>query len=134
MAWKNCFLNVILIILLFFRRYCAAIRVAKSLINRTTLPASFSIEVRKKLIEMSAPSIPNMPANSLFLPKDSSNSMSSLNSFKQSNFELSSISSLSVPSHADEEKIEESDKWLYEDHGFFTAQYDAQLLQWFNRR
>lgn len=32
-----------------FRRYCHAARVAKSLIHRTLLPLSFCLEVRKKL-------------------------------------------------------------------------------------
>ncbi|XP_015606913.1 E3 ubiquitin-protein ligase HERC2 isoform X2 [Cephus cinctus] len=35
-----------------FRRYCLAARVAKSLINRTQLPKSFSIEVTKRINEM----------------------------------------------------------------------------------
>lgn len=35
-----------------FRRYCLAARVAKSLINRTTLPKSFCIEVNKRISEM----------------------------------------------------------------------------------
>lgn len=35
-----------------FRRYCLAARVAKSLINRTTLPKSFCIEVAKRINEM----------------------------------------------------------------------------------
>lgn len=34
-----------------FRRYCHAARVAKSLIHRTSLPESFCLEVRKKLID-----------------------------------------------------------------------------------
>ena len=37
-----------------FRRYCMAARVANSLIKRITLPASFNVEVRKKIIEMSS--------------------------------------------------------------------------------
>ena len=37
-----------------FRRYCMAARVANSLIKRVNLPASFCVEVRKKIIEMSS--------------------------------------------------------------------------------
>ena len=37
-----------------FRRYCVAARVATALINRTPLPQTFCIEVRKKIIEMVA--------------------------------------------------------------------------------
>lgn len=36
-----------------FRRYCHAARVAKAIINRTTLPQTFCIEVRKKLVDSS---------------------------------------------------------------------------------
>ena len=32
-----------------FKRYCAAVRVAKALIRRTTLPKTFCLDVRKKL-------------------------------------------------------------------------------------
>ncbi|XP_068082847.1 E3 ubiquitin-protein ligase HERC2 [Anabrus simplex] len=35
-----------------FRRYCMAARVASALVNRTALPNSFCIEVRKKILEM----------------------------------------------------------------------------------
>lgn len=35
-----------------FRRYCSAVRVAQSLINRTSLPTTFCAEVRKKISEM----------------------------------------------------------------------------------
>ncbi|CAD6227584.1 GSCOCG00001264001-RA-CDS [Cotesia congregata] len=37
-----------------FRRYCLAARVAKSLINRTALPKSFCVEVTKRMVEMTA--------------------------------------------------------------------------------
>ena len=37
-----------------FRRYCVAARVATALINRTPLPQTFCVEVRKKIIEMVA--------------------------------------------------------------------------------
>lgn len=36
-----------------FRRYCSAVRVAQSIIQRTPFPASFCAEVRKKIVEMS---------------------------------------------------------------------------------
>lgn len=36
-----------------FRRYCHAARVAKSLIHRTSLPKNFCLEVRKKITELS---------------------------------------------------------------------------------
>ncbi|KAJ9582054.1 hypothetical protein L9F63_003637, partial [Diploptera punctata] len=39
-----------------FRRYCMAARVASALVNRTTLPHSFCVEVRKKITEMTAES------------------------------------------------------------------------------
>ncbi|KAK0097381.1 hypothetical protein PV326_002182 [Microctonus aethiopoides] len=37
-----------------FRRYCLAARVAKSLINRTPLPKSFCVDVAKRMIEMTS--------------------------------------------------------------------------------
>ena len=37
-----------------FRRYCMAARVSKSLIDRLALPQAFCIEVRKKILEMSS--------------------------------------------------------------------------------
>jgi len=37
-----------------FRRYCVAARVATALINRTTLPQPFCLDVRKKIMEMVA--------------------------------------------------------------------------------
>lgn len=36
-----------------FRRYCSAVRVAQSIIRRTSMPAAFCDEVRKKIVEMS---------------------------------------------------------------------------------
>lgn len=36
-----------------FRRYCHAARVARALIQRTELPQTFSVEVRKKLADPS---------------------------------------------------------------------------------
>lgn len=39
---------------LWFRKYCHAARVAKSLIHRTQLPMSFCYEVRKKLMDSNA--------------------------------------------------------------------------------
>lgn len=42
---------------LWFRKYCHAARVAKSLIHRTPLPLSFRMEVRKKVYD------PNLDIN-----------------------------------------------------------------------
>lgn len=39
---------------LWFRKYCHAARVAKSLIHRLSLPMSFCYEVRKKLLDSNA--------------------------------------------------------------------------------
>ncbi|XP_053679051.1 probable E3 ubiquitin-protein ligase HERC2 [Anopheles nili] len=40
----------------------------------------------------------------------------------------------SDPSPAAPTTASEVVKYLHEDHGYFTPQYDSQLLQWFNRR
>lgn len=62
-----------------FRRYCSAVRVAQSLINRTTMPATFCAEVRKKLSEMCPSSQPSLKAGNVFgtMPVSSTNAPSS---------------------------------------------------------
>lgn len=49
-----------------FRRYCSAVRVAQSLINRTTLPPTFCSEVRTKLSEMCPSSQPSLKTTNAF--------------------------------------------------------------------
>ncbi|XP_065082582.1 probable E3 ubiquitin-protein ligase HERC2 [Ochlerotatus camptorhynchus] len=117
-----------------FRRYCSAVRVAQSLIRRVTLPATFTLEVRKKLIEIASPatnlSLPNTGANSL------TSSNCSLIQHTNSGSNLSQHAFDLIASSAPGSEIESIDtsKYLHEDHNYFTPQYDSQLLQWFNRR
>ncbi|ETN64680.1 hect E3 ubiquitin ligase [Anopheles darlingi] len=47
-----------------FRRYCAAVRVAQALTRRVNLPAPFCLEVRKKLAEIASPAAPNSSTTS----------------------------------------------------------------------
>lgn len=59
-----------------FRRYCSAVRVAQSLINRTPMPNTFCAEVRKKISEMCPPSkagnvFTSMPSSSGNVPSTS---------------------------------------------------------------
>uniref|UniRef100_A0A182QWD0 HECT-type E3 ubiquitin transferase n=1 Tax=Anopheles farauti TaxID=69004 RepID=A0A182QWD0_9DIPT len=152
-----------------FRRYCAAVRVAQALIRRSPLPPSFCGEVRKKLIEIASPAA--VPATVAATASASSmetygsllQHTSSHTSLLQSQshplaFELSStISSSSTATTSSSNSssstgtttitagssaadpspaaaAEMAQKYLHEDHGYFTPQYDTQLLQWFNRR
>ncbi|KFB50142.1 hypothetical protein ZHAS_00018200 [Anopheles sinensis] len=120
-----------------FRRYCAAVRVAQALIRRTNLPPSFCFEVRKKLAEIASPAAPATTASIASSSGTSqgdymsliqhTSSHSSLLSQHPLVFELSST----VGSSSGSTSIV---KYLHEDHGYFTPQYDSQLLQWFNRR
>uniref|UniRef100_A0A182IU73 HECT-type E3 ubiquitin transferase n=1 Tax=Anopheles atroparvus TaxID=41427 RepID=A0A182IU73_ANOAO len=156
-----------------FRRYCAAVRVAQALTRRTHLPPSFCLEVRKKLAEIASPATVPVAAASISSSSNSTavvhvpgeymsliqhtSSHSSLLSQHPLVFELSSTvgSSSSTSSSsttgtttitagsssgsgcigtAIEPSPDLVSKYLHEDHGYFTPQYDSQLLQWFNRR
>ncbi|XP_049295397.1 probable E3 ubiquitin-protein ligase HERC2 [Anopheles funestus] len=148
-----------------FRRYCAAVRVAQALIRRTNLPPTFCLEVRKKLAEIASPATPAQTSvgssttgqgsavegySSLIQHTSSHSSL--LSQSHPLAFELSSTisssstttsssstgtttitagSSDSLPANVAANEIP---KYLHEDHGYFTPQYDSQLLQWFNRR
>lgn len=62
-----------------FRRYCSAVRVAQSLINRTPMPATFCAEVRKKLSDMCPSSQPSLkPANAFAVVANTNAPSSSL--------------------------------------------------------
>lgn len=124
-----------------FRRYCCAVRVAQSLINRTPLPRTFVMEVRKKLSDM----LPNQSVSAMFSGTNGlSSSMTSLSSSHNATTSYSSASSslvqyidsvislASIPS--DGEIREPENQYLQEDHTIFKAQHDRQLLQWLNRR
>ncbi|XP_058465564.1 probable E3 ubiquitin-protein ligase HERC2 [Malaya genurostris] len=116
-----------------FRRYCSAVRVAQSLIRRVTLPPTFTLEVRKKLIEIAS------PATNPVLQTNGSNSLTSSNcSLMQHTSSASSLSQhgfdLAGSLHGSEIESIDTSKYLHEDHNYFTPQYDLQLLQWFNRR
>ncbi|XP_055600343.1 probable E3 ubiquitin-protein ligase HERC2 isoform X2 [Uranotaenia lowii] len=121
-----------------FRRYCSAVRVAQSLIRRATLPATFTIEVRKKLQEIASPGANSaLPSSAVISSLANSNcsllqqtSSSSSLSQQQHGFELANSS---TTSSGEIESIDTS-KYQHEDHNYFTPQYDSQLLQWFNRR
>jgi E3 ubiquitin-protein ligase HERC2 len=109
-----------------FKRYCAAIRVAKSLIRRTSLPKSFCLEVRKKL-EATSGSNAAAAAVASSNSNEMSSSMTSSSSYYQSTSMQNSI-------QLEPEVIEVIEKLPYEDHTLFTLNHDSQLLQWFNRR
>lgn len=66
-----------------FRRYCSAVRVAQSIINRTPLPPKFCAEVRKKIMEMNPPTP---------IPTAMETSMQSSASNNSSNAQISSNS------------------------------------------
>lgn len=122
-----------------FRRYCTAVRVAQSLTRRTQLPRSFCMEVRRKLIEMSAPTSISSYFNNIQTQSQgptsntmTSGSMSLSITSSHSNLSQSSDGAQSAPCSLHE--FAEGTKMMHEDHDFFNAQHDAQLLQWFNRR
>ncbi|XP_052902276.1 probable E3 ubiquitin-protein ligase HERC2 [Anopheles moucheti] len=148
-----------------FRRYCAAVRVAQALTRRTHLPPSFCMEVRKKLAEIASPATPAQTSvgssgagqgsaaegySSLIQHTSSHSSL--LSQSHPLAFDLSStISSSSTTTSSSSTgtttitagssdslpvnvAANEAPKYLHEDHGYFTPQYDSQLLQWFNRR
>lgn len=137
-----------------FRRYCSAIRVAESLINRTSLPITFCNEVRKKLAEM----CPTAATTSLRSANNVSPAMNmSMISTSSNNSLIAQLSSSSVPnslqinesihSNISVENIimggtlsaesvfqNQLQPYLHEDHNVFKSQHDRQLLQWLNRR
>jgi E3 ubiquitin-protein ligase HERC2 len=104
-----------------FRRYCSAIRVAKGLIRRTSLPKSFCLDVRKKLEASSVSVSVNTITNEM------NNSINSQSSYQHS-------PSLPNSTPIESEVIELIETLPHEDHTQFTANHDSQLLQWFNRR
>ncbi|KAG5682896.1 hypothetical protein PVAND_012214 [Polypedilum vanderplanki] len=106
-----------------FKRYCAAVRVAKALIRRTQLPKSFCIDVRKKL----EATVGNNSGPINVVQADLSSSMTSSSSYYQS-------SSMQASVQFESEICETFEKSPYEDHTLFTQNHDSQLLQWFNRR
>lgn len=104
-----------------FKRYCAAVRVAKAMIRRAVLPKAFCVDVRKKLEATTG----SAPVNNV--PNEHASSMTSSSSYYQSSSLHASIQS--------EAELEESiEKMPFEDHIIFTPNHDSQLLQWFNRR
>ncbi|XP_058055381.1 probable E3 ubiquitin-protein ligase HERC2 [Anopheles bellator] len=151
-----------------FRRYCAAVRVAQALIRRTQLPPSFCVEVRKKLAEIASPSSTvaavatssgssgscglavglgtsgaTGPHSLVFDLSGGatvcSSSTTSSSSTATGTTTVTAASTISQQSFADSEPagppaLDSGAKYLHEDHGYFTPQYDSQLLQWFNRR
>lgn len=106
-----------------FKRYCSAIRVAKSLIRRTALPKSFCLDVRKKLETSSGSVSVNTLTNEM------NTSINSQSSYQQS---PSLQSSMIIPNES--EIVEIVEAVTHEDHTTFTSNHDSQLLQWFNRR
>lgn len=145
-----------------FRRYCSAVRVIQSMINRTAMPATFCAEVRKKLSEMCPSAQPtnlNVPSSSLMntsMISNSSNNSSTHNPISTNSApgalsvsafvdSVHSISSLDNSVAAAFDRNAEmsmsvncpagpSQLYLHEDHTVFKAQHDRQLLQWLNRR
>ncbi|GAB0100562.1 Probable E3 ubiquitin-protein ligase HERC2 [Sergentomyia squamirostris] len=114
-----------------FRRYCTAVRVAQSLIKRTTMPQQFCLEIRKKLAEMN----PNPPsgASTSLLSVSSASSLSGSVNIQY----IDSISPTPPPAPVDIEKslsIGGPEQYLHEEHSIFKPQHDSQLLQWLNRR
>lgn len=110
-----------------FRRYCAAVRVAQSLINRTPLPRSFIMEVRKKIQEM----MPNSKAS--YSQRAGSGEPIASTSHQQST-SYSSVDAF-VDDETDTPPVSNSEAlFIQEDHNVFKTQHDRQLLQWLNRR
>lgn len=106
-----------------FRRYCSAVRVAQSLINRTPLPRPFILEVRKKIQDM-------MPSNSFAHGEQVAST-----SYHQPSY-VGSIEALgdSGTDHVSEAAQSMDVLQIHEDHKVFKTQHDRQLLQWLNRR
>lgn len=104
-----------------FKRYCCAVRVAKAMIRRTTLPKAFCLEVRRKLEATTG----SAPVNNA--PNELSSSMTSSSSYYQT-------SSLQGSIQNESEIDEHYEKMPFEDHSIFSPNHDSQLLQWFNRR
>uniref|UniRef100_A0A1S4H7N6 HECT-type E3 ubiquitin transferase n=1 Tax=Anopheles gambiae TaxID=7165 RepID=A0A1S4H7N6_ANOGA len=135
-----------------FRRYCAAVRVAQALTRRTHLPSTFCMEVRKKLAEIASPATPahtSVSAGTISQGSGAGDGYSSLIQHTSSHssllsqshplaFELtstiSSSSTTTSSSSTGTTTITAGSSELHEDHAYFTPQYDSQLLQWFNRR
>lgn len=112
-----------------FRRYCSAVRVAQSLINRSTLTKPFCVEVRRKLNEMIRPSSTLSVSSSSGVGGSISPGPSSLTSHTGSSIHF--MDSLL----SDLEKLATTDDdYMYENHTMFKAEHDSQLLQWLNRR
>lgn len=107
-----------------FKRYCSAIRVAKSLIRRSPLPKSFCLDVRKKLETSSGSVSVNTLTNEM------NTSINSQSSYQHS---PSLQSSMTIPTN-ESEVIEIVETVTHEEHTIFTSNHDSQLLQWFNRR
>lgn len=145
-----------------FRRYCAAMRVAQALVNRTSLPPSFCNEVRKDLVEIypdptgnqTSTSTNGSPAmnqsmistssnNSLLaqiVPQLTSNSVpTNLSQCNESIHSSFSAENATGRSSAGEKSVFDqvaysNNPFLHEDHNIFKVQHDRQLLQWLNNR
>lgn len=132
-----------------FKRYCIAIRVAQSLINRTTLPRKFYMDVRKKLNEILPIKTIKALATHIGLSNGSSSSLSSSSTTLLSRNTNTSQTNLSAsggsnsiicnepsPKATDEttELLNIYEPFMHEDHTIFKVSHDRQLLQWLNRR
>lgn len=116
-----------------FRRYCSAVRVAQSLIRRVTLPPTFTLEVRKKLLEIASPATNPSLQNASNSSMNSSNCSLIQHTSSTSNLSQHGFDLVGSTASSEIESIDTS-KYMHEDHSYFTPQYDSQLLQWFNRR
>ncbi|EAL38855.3 AGAP011823-PA, partial [Anopheles gambiae str. PEST] len=116
-----------------FRRYCAAVRVAQALTRRTHLPSTFCMEVRKKLAEIASPATPAHTSVSAGTISQGSGAGDGYSSLIQHTSSHSSLLSQSHPL-AFELTSTISSSSTTTNHAYFTPQYDSQLLQWFNRR
>lgn len=135
-----------------FRRYCTAVRVAQSLINRSDLPRPFCMEVRKKLSEMmpSNNSVSGAGASTLATSTTSLSSSTTSNPTPPPSMQPQTVVNSLTPNTSSliqyidtvmsmsfqetEQRSIESAQFLHEDHNLFKAEHDSQLLQWLNRR
>lgn len=119
-----------------FKRYCSAIRVAQSIITRTTVPDAFCLEVGQKLAEMSATSPFTYRAKSVTdeLPTSTYVEEKQMLSMAGSTEDpcIASTNCSTPPASTDRSISKPIHD--HENHTIYKAQHDRQLLQWINQR
>ncbi|KAF7995498.1 hypothetical protein HCN44_006605 [Aphidius gifuensis] len=107
-----------------FKRYCVAARVAKTLINRTQLPKSFCTDVAKRINEMV---ITENNENDAVVENICNSNTSSSCSI------TTTITTIASNNNSNSTSITDIAK-AHENHNFFKREHDQQLLMWLNRR